>query len=534
MLRSTIESVRKGLGASPGFSANGDGSISPSLAAVDLPAALAPLREIADDATIPQFAMGEGQGAKTYDIVSRSALKAKIDAMFGVSGQGQKSTVQDPFTLRNIFDMCDFVEAGLAVQPRAVRGSNLVNWIGRAMANRADKMKIPYWDFRGIMGQYELTAKTIDEMFCDAPVCTTPARPIGKASLEYCFDPKLATICVNPYQYEAWREHCMAHGFVSIFGTRYDPHDPNSMVALDDALTMRTLEDHRIRQMVTRLLEINTGFAAKHPELTIPELLPPPAVSLAPASGTCENITDYPQYICDVAKIIWNQIRQMKVCVKNQFGGELRDGVDYVLAMNANDALCLMWAQVCIQKMCPDLAELTISVAPNQINDALFTLEQQFQARLRGGKYGFGYLKMPDGSRLDIMAEDYDINNTVDPLIPSGTVMLRVSGWGGDIPNTWGLKFVDEDYSMYLAHLGRAPNAAGRIRTLGLGNAVEIYPANPCAPRQIGFNTCLMTNVPWLQVDFTELCVCSDFQFGDCILPLPAVGSIVPCSPGTC
>ncbi len=540
MLNKALTDARARLGATPGMTRNPDGTLSP------LP--VFPNNEIRAAQGVLAEAVTELKGGAQYTqapIQGAKSLAAQrfdiVDALVNLPAsattpvQGQKTAVQDPWTLKALFDMCDATEMGLSIQPTVVTGSRLVDWIGRALANSKDRISIPLWDFRNTVPPPNLLRGTIDSILCAAPACVPSARPVGKTNIVYCFDPQVSYQCVPGYSYEAFRERCYAQGVVDILGNRYDPADPQSMIALDRALTMIALKEATVRQKVLDLLNFSALFADKHPELAAtPDLLPPAPISLAPKDGaTCENIANYACYISDMGKIIWNKLRQMKYCVETQFRGTLRPE-DFVFVMNANDALCLMWSQVCVEAACAPGAQMTINVTPENLNDSLWALDQRFQERLTGGKYGFGYIRLPDKTRIDIMAEDFDLGNFTNPLIPQGHAYLRVSGWGGMVPNQFGLKFVEEDFSTYVAYKNSS-GVMSRIRALGIGNALEFLPADGCDDRYIGFNTCLMSNIPWMQIDFVDVCgLCEEALQGNCIPPLPAVGSIALCETPNC
>lgn len=452
-------------------------------------------------------------------------------------GDAAKAYVTTPLTTTTLFDWCDWIDGGLVMQPN-VPGDELSGMFGRVMVNKKDKIIVPIWDFRGLVNREAATETTFQASLCAPPSLTPYAQSAGACRIEYCFDEAVYGFAVGMHRYSEFREMCRAMRPVSLFGQTYDLSDPDSVAQLDRAKSLIELKYKRTRRMLTLLRTFNATFAANHPELAAAEgddcsgLLPPAVIDVAPpGEATCETITDLAANTKLIANLIWARLKNIKHVIKNDFSGELRPD-DYVFAMNADDALCLMWSQICCNFACPNTS-VSISIEPRNLNDAYFQLAEQFTQRLSGGRYGFGYIQMPDGTRLDIWASEYDRGNAVDPLIPAGEGYLWVKSWGGAQPNPYALVFLEENFADYISYFNTLTPVPDRVRLLGVGNAYEVLPLDGCSDKKIYFSIDLLSNAPQFQTKFTGFCPCDNASLGALMPDMPAVGQVVACVDNT-
>lgn len=473
-------------------------------------------------------------GQKQLSGAVSAPLAKRTDSVIKRFRDAQKSYVTTPLTTTALFDWCDWIDGGLVMRP-AVPGNDLVSMFGRVMTNKKEKIIVPIWDFRGLINRDAAVETTFQEALCSPPSLSPYAQSAGACRIEYCLDEAVYGFAVGMHKYAEFREMCRAMRPVSLFGQTFDLTDPDSVAQLDRAKSLIELNYKRSRFMLTLLRTFNATFAAAHPELAAEAgddcagLLPPAAIDVSPpGQDTCETITDLAANTKNIANLIWARLKNIKHIIKNDFSGELRPD-DYVFAMNADDALCLMWSQICCNFACPNTT-VTINIEPRNLNDAYFQLAEQFTQRLSGGRYGFGYIQMPDGTRLDIWASEYDRGNSVDPLIPAGEGYLWVKSWGGEQPNPYALMFYEENFADYLRYFNSLTPVPDRVRLLGVGNAFEVLPIDGCSDKKLYFSVGLLSNAPQLQTKFTGFCPCDNADIGALMPDMPAVGQVVPCA----
>lgn len=249
---------------------------------------------------------------------------------------------------------------------------------------------------------------------------------------------------------------------------------------------------------------------------------PTTAAALSAALGM--TIADTPAAIA-VGKVEWvvRTVSQHIIDVEYKVaeiagGGAVVDFGQIGVMMNPVDAQCFQWYQFC-QAKCE-----TVSFTASSFTE-LNSWYRDFQARLHGGLYGGGVLRLHDGREISIM-----------PLrrIPQGTVLVLVKGWSGNQPNPYGLRLAAMQYNDWYSEVQRTvPNASMLYKLILNGTGVRVEPIDACGVIENRWNSRLFSNAPWMQLKITGLPACADVSIPTWPT-MPTMTSYSRCVPPGC